>query len=96
MNGSTAPLRSDSGQARRSPCPPSPLRPHVGRNWEHADLRVNLPTRDAEAFVEAVLNMLVISGSMLTVPARAIEELVDEHGLLEHEDVLHGVGVEAD
>lgn len=64
-----------------------------GTGEDADDLRVNLPTRDAEAFVEAVLNMPGDQREHADGAWRELfEELVEEHGLLEHEDVRHGVG----
>lgn len=57
------------------------------------DLRVNLPAHDAEAFVEAVLKIPSDQREHADGAWRElIEELVEEHGLLEHGDVRRGVG----
>ena len=64
-----------------------------GTGEDADDLRVNLPARDAEAFVEAVLNMPDDRREHADGAWRElIEELVEEHGLLKHGDVRHGVG----
>ena len=64
-----------------------------GTGEDADDLRVNLPARDAEAFVETVLNMPDDRREHADGAWRElIEELVEEHGLLKHGDVRHGVG----
>ena len=87
------------GALRAKPDGRHALKARFDLEWEGTgedadDLRVNLPACDAEAFVEAVLNMADDRREHADGAWRElIEELVDEHGLLEHEDVLHGMGV---
>lgn len=86
------------GALRAKPDGRHALKARFNLEWEGTgedadDLRVNLPACDAEAFVEAVLNMPDDRREHADGAWRElIEELVDEHGLLEHEDVRHGVG----
>ena len=86
------------GALRAKPDGRHALKARFDLEWEGTgedadDLRVNLPARDAEAFVEAVLNMPDDRREHADGAWRElIEELVDEHGLLKHDDVRHGVG----